>query len=110
MSEQPEALRLADALKRAVTQADQDDQVLDVPRWTVTDSATELRRQHAEIEALRADAERYRWLKSESMFSWWQEDFDSRPFAVIQGYRDALVAGDFSTIDEVINAAMKGQP
>lgn len=60
MSEQPEALRLADWLQAAVQtypQISEDepggyctevDQVMD-------DSATELRRQHAEIEALRAE-------------------------------------------------------
>ena len=55
MSDKPEALRVADLL--------QDD-------WGVEDAVTELRRQHSEIEqlkaerdALLADAERYRWLR-----------------------------------------------
>lgn len=67
---QPEALRLADWLQAAVQtypQTSEDepggyasevDQVMD-------EAAAELRRLHAENEALRADADRYRWLRDE---------------------------------------------
>ena len=55
MSDQPEALRLADDLERAVRQTDADDDVIDVARWYVEDSATELRRLHGEIEQLKAE-------------------------------------------------------
>lgn len=47
-----EALRLADALDRSASQADHDDNVIDVARWFVEDAAAELRRLHAENEAL----------------------------------------------------------
>ena len=50
--EQPEALRLADWLERRTNVMLQDGQ-----------AAAELRRLVAEVEALRADAERYRWLR-----------------------------------------------
>lgn len=63
MSEQPIALRLADELERAVKHEDADDQVISVARWFVDAAAAELRRLVAENEALRADAERYRWLR-----------------------------------------------
>jgi hypothetical protein len=39
-----EAQRLADALTRAIQQADAEDSVIDVARWFVEDSAAELRR------------------------------------------------------------------
>lgn len=51
MSEQSEALRLADELQRNVIQTDHDDQVVLVPRWTVEGAIEEIRRQHARIEA-----------------------------------------------------------
>lgn len=51
-----DALRLADALERAVRQTDADDDVIDVARWFVEDAAAELRRQHAEIEEWKAKA------------------------------------------------------
>ncbi len=53
MNEQPEALRLADALDRGTY-------LLSRER---NSTAAELRRLHTEIERLRADAERYRWLR-----------------------------------------------
>jgi hypothetical protein len=53
MSEQPEALRLADALDRGTYLLSRERQ----------STAAELRRLHTEIERLRADAERYRWLR-----------------------------------------------
>jgi hypothetical protein len=39
-----EAMKLADALTRAIQQADAEDSVIDVARWFVEDSAAELRR------------------------------------------------------------------
>lgn len=53
MTTQPEALRLADALRDATY-------LLSVERKA---TESELRRLHAENKALRADAERYRWLR-----------------------------------------------
>lgn len=47
MSKQPESLRLADALERAVVKTDQEDDVIHVARWFVEQSASELRRLHA---------------------------------------------------------------
>ena len=52
MSEQPEALFLADVIENDPTSAAHHDA-----------AAAELRRLHAECDALRADAERYRWLR-----------------------------------------------
>ena len=46
-SEQPEALRLADALERSVKRIDDEDDVIDLARWFVEDAETELRRLHA---------------------------------------------------------------
>ena len=54
----PEALRLADALD-AIQSARFATWQADSPK---SPEAAELRRQHAEIERLRADAARYRWL------------------------------------------------
>ena len=51
MSTQPEALRLADALESAVVYGDTD-----------TQAAAALRRQHAEIEALKLENNNLRWL------------------------------------------------
>ena len=42
MSTQPEALRLADALKAATGQTDAEDDVIHVARWFVEDAAAEL--------------------------------------------------------------------
>ena len=44
MTEQSEALRLADALSAAIKQVDADDQVIHIARWFVEDAADELRR------------------------------------------------------------------
>ena len=52
-AEEPLALKLADDLTRQSKQADAEDQMIDIPRWFVEDSAAELRRLHAENEALR---------------------------------------------------------
>ena len=115
MSDQPEALRLADDLERAVKQTDAEDDVIDVARWFVEGSVAELRRLHARVaelekdaaqaisdrdatarlngsllawqnagidlgkqlkkaeaerDALRADAERYRWLRDAGNHTW----------------------------------------
>ena len=56
MSEKPEALRLADDLETVIRQEDAEDNVILVPRWTAEESADALRRQHAEIERLKAVA------------------------------------------------------
>lgn len=47
MGEQPEALRLADAMTRALQQTDAEDDIIYVARWFVEDSRAELRRLHA---------------------------------------------------------------
>lgn len=54
-----EALRLADKLEDMTCLWSPSDN-----RDLVNTSAAELRRLHAENEALRADAERYRWLRN----------------------------------------------
>ena len=50
MSAQPEALRLADALKAATEQTDAEDDVIHVARWFVEDAAAELLRLDASCE------------------------------------------------------------
>lgn len=52
MTTQPEALRLAAALTRAVEQEAPDDDTIVVARWFVEDAAAELRRLH-EVEKQR---------------------------------------------------------
>ncbi len=44
--DKPEALRLADAMTRALQQTDAEDDVICVARWFVEDSRAELRRLH----------------------------------------------------------------
>jgi hypothetical protein len=44
MTDQPTALRLADAMTRALEQTDAEDDVIQVARWFVEDSRAELRR------------------------------------------------------------------
>jgi hypothetical protein len=61
MSEQPEALRLADGLARALQRVDADDDVIDVARWFVEDSAAELRRLHALNQELLEALESLLW-------------------------------------------------
>jgi len=53
MGDQPEALRLAEYM----------DAPLSDPKDVADAAAAELRRLHAECESLRADAERYQWLR-----------------------------------------------
>jgi hypothetical protein len=50
MTTQPEALRLAETVEFG-----------DAYEWSASEVAAELRRLHAEVEALRADAERLDW-------------------------------------------------
>ena len=50
------------------------------------------RKQAAEIERLRKDAERYRWLRTQPEWLGWEHDFRS------------------DEIDREVDAAMKGQP
>lgn len=57
MADQPEALRLADALERQIQQADAEDDVILVPRWFVEQAAEELRCLHKESAALESDLE-----------------------------------------------------
>ena len=47
MADQPEPLRLADGMTRALQQTDAEDDVIHVSRWFVEDSRDELRRLHA---------------------------------------------------------------
>ena len=61
---QPNALRLADALDVGIYDA--------AMARTMDQAAAELRRLHALNEALRADAERYRWLRDVASGSDWE--------------------------------------
>jgi hypothetical protein len=70
MSEKPEALRLADDLRARIAYRPSRDSTQTL--LTCDDAARCLEEQHAEIdrlkaenEALRRDAERYRWMKQE---------------------------------------------
>lgn len=56
--QQPEALRLADALVRAINQTDLEDDVIHVARWFVNDAAAELRRLYEENERLNVENRR----------------------------------------------------
>jgi hypothetical protein len=74
MTTQPKPLFLADVIDNDPTSAAHHDE-----------AAAELRRLHAEVEALRADAERYRWLRI--------------------GGIDHLLHGRFEELDAAIDAA-----
>ena len=67
MSEKPEALVLADAFETYAVIPPGLQRVAAIPcvvsRTELSQAATELRRLNAENEALRRDAERYRWLR-----------------------------------------------
>jgi multidrug resistance efflux pump len=69
----------------------------------------------AENEALRADAERYRWLFSahttESLdkAQRWGEQPESKPQDAAIGYLAGWYC-DKATADKIVDAAMKGQP
>lgn len=58
----------------------------------------------AEQDAM--DAARYRWLKSEHMLSWWNQDHTT-PYATIRAYSDRNVDGDFESLDAAIDAAIR---
>lgn len=96
---QSEALRLA-----ALLQCGADD-----PMWilhcemlkkTVGDAAAELRRLDAENKALRADAERYRWLRDEGRFN---------DFRVEQKTNGWMKTHSRATLDAAIDAALAAQ-
>lgn len=93
MNEQPEALRLADVFDKEGYAVFTDD---------MRKAAAELRRLHDENEALRKDAERYRWLRefySPECIGRYMTDID-------RGWY-----GDGIDLDDAIDAAMKkGQP
>lgn len=105
MNEQPEALRLAELI---------DDHAPIDFDGHLAQAAAELRRLHAENEALRKDAERYRWLR-ETRFIWG----DFRHISGVNPTAVGLEFGWFPTdaakparadLDAAIDAAMKGQP
>lgn len=88
MNEKPEALRLADECEESAK------------AWanevtTRQQAAAQLRSLHTENEALRKDAERYRWLRDEAYGYFWVNHGGCYP-------RRGL--------DVAIDAAMKGQP
>lgn len=58
MTTQPKALELADAIEGWADASN-------ISRQDCNEAAWELRRLHAEVEALMADAKRYRWLRNE---------------------------------------------
>lgn len=64
-------------------------------------------RQEAEIERLRADAARYRWLRDNTEGAWaiceWADDSDGIGF-----YRDSRKPG--TVVDSAIDAAMRDAP
>ena len=68
MTEQPTALRLADALSATIKQVDAEDDVIHVARWFVEDAAAELRRL-SEIETLYLAAMRGRHAMSEELLA-----------------------------------------
>jgi hypothetical protein len=91
MNEQPTALRLADALEVRG--------FLGTLAWNAAD---ELRRLHAEVEALRADAERYRWLRGNARAT--SEHWGGRWSLVIEGPAPGGNA-PAASIDAAIDAA-----
>jgi hypothetical protein len=94
-TEQPLALRLADVL--------QNEDVLEYDLQLC--AAAELRRQHAEIKALRADAERYRWLRNESWAGYHSGDASPKVFTVDgAGNRRMMLAEE--AMDAAIDATL----
>ena len=94
---QPEALRLADELLSPAILYTHDRAQI----------AAELRRLHAENEALRDDAKRYRWLREQMLgvdFDWNESGITALYFEMPDG---CAYGGD---CDRNIDAAMKGQP
>ena len=64
MSDQPTALRLADALDRANKQTDPDDDVIHVSRWFVEDAAEELRLLHGHKIASNTWHDKTKWVQA----------------------------------------------
>jgi hypothetical protein len=91
MTTQSEALRLADALD-----------VCEISATKMARAAAELRRLHAENEALRADAERYRWLRGNARAT--SEHWGGRWSLVIEGPAPGGNA-PAASIDAAIDAA-----
>ena len=101
-TQKPDALRLADELEM----------------WTLGEpAAAELRRLHAENEVLRADAERYRWLRDkadgEIVFDHTHRQDEGGDRFVLYVPFDGLPINDDAEaarrMDAAIDAAMKGQ-
>lgn len=87
MSKQPDAIDFAQALESLPLQLAMD-----------LDIAAELRRQHEAIKALEADAERYRWLRS--------QESDDFCFAVVKNpHFDVYQSAE--ELDAAIDAARK---
>lgn len=59
-----------------------------------------------EIERLRADAERYRWLRERAPFWAWQPDSNCYP-GITVGFSHSYTKYCDYTLDEAIDAAMK---
>lgn len=68
------------------------------------DAADELRRLVAEVESLRADAERYRWLRDDLDSDWAICEWSSSDSDGIGYYRDARAA---NVVDAAIDSARK---
>ena len=97
MSDQLEALRLADALEAEASLVSSD-----AAYYAMRRAAAELRRLHAECDALRADAERYRWLRQCARAT--SEHWGGRWSLVIEG--PAPGSNDApASIDAAIDAA-----
>lgn len=92
MSTTPEALRLADVLTRADAAATQ--------LTNRQQAAAALRRLAAEVEALRADAERYRWLRTMAD-DWGVCEWDRAECEWVRDTRGAVV------VDAAIDKARK---
>ena len=73
----PEALRLAEMLLSGAAM---------IPEIDLPEAASELRRQHAEIERLREDAERYRYV------------------APMQGFHDFVIHETGCYVDDLVSA------
>lgn len=118
MNQQPEALRIAAGLSAspectcAAWSANECACDAVWPEHFVTEAAAELRRLHEENEALRKDAERYRWLKSVKHLElnttngeWIRED-DSRFISSHRLCAFGTAFAPYPTLDETIDAAM----
>lgn len=58
----------------------------------------------AENAALKADAERYRWLKKEQMVFFWNDDYKP-PYTTIRAWGDRTADGHFLSLESAIDAA-----